>query len=87
MKFDITDFNGVYSDMFECLGEEITRRISMNYKGQQITFPMRLYSKSYVMRYLERECNKKSIKELSRELGYSERWVKKLMDKVQNKNS
>lgn len=75
------DFNGIYADMFEYLGEEVVRKINEHYKGQQVTFPMRLYSKEYVIKYIKQNYDGKNIKELSRELEYSERWIKALIDK------
>ncbi|AVQ37753.1 Mor transcription activator family protein [Clostridium botulinum] len=80
MKFNSSDFNGIYADMYECLGEQIVREINKHYKGQQITFPMRLYSREYVIRYISEKYDGKNIKELARELEYSERWIKKLID-------
>jgi Mor family transcriptional regulator len=80
MKLSSSDFNGIYADMYEYLGEEIVRKINKHYKGQQITFPMRLFSKEYVIRYISERYNGKNIKELARELGYSERWIKQLID-------
>lgn len=80
MKFSNYDFNGIYADMYEHLGEETVREISKYYKGQQITFPMRLYSKEYVIRYISENYDGKNIKELARELEYSERWIKQLID-------
>lgn len=80
MKFNSNDFNGIYADMYEHLGEEIVREINKYYKGQQITFPMRLYSKEYVIRYISDNYNGNNVKTLSRKLGYSERWIKKLID-------
>ncbi|NFE66799.1 Mor transcription activator family protein [Clostridium sporogenes] len=66
--------------MYEYLGEEIVRKINRHYKGQQITFPMRLYSREYVIKYISEKYDGKNIKELARELEYSERWIKKLID-------
>ncbi|EDU37903.1 Mor transcription activator family protein [Clostridium sporogenes] len=80
MKFNSNDFNGIYADMYEYLGEEIVRKINRHYKGQQITFPMRLYSREYVIKYISEKYDGKNIKELARELEYSERWIKKLID-------
>lgn len=41
---------------------------------------MRLFSKEYVIRYISERYNGKNIKELARELGYSERWIKQVID-------
>lgn len=74
------DFNGIYEDMCENLGQEIVRDIYNYYKGQQITFPMRLYSKEYVIKYISDKYDGKNIKQLARELEYSERWIKQLIN-------
>ena len=68
-KADSSDFSGVYQDMVENLGVEVTKRVHKYYNGQQVTFPMRLYSKKYVLERLK-EYDGTNLKALSRELGY-----------------
>lgn len=80
MKFCSNDFNGIYADMYEQLGEELVREIYKHYRGQQVTFPMRIYSKEYIIRYILENYDGNNLKEIARELGYSERWVKTLID-------
>ena len=46
------NYSGIYKDMVEILGEDIVIKIYENYRGQQVTFPMRLYSKKYIIKYL-----------------------------------
>lgn len=46
MKKKYESYSGVYKEMVEILGEEATLKIYENFRGQQVTFPMRLYSKS-----------------------------------------
>ena len=78
-----SDFNGIYQELVELLGLEVTIKIYKCCKGQQVTFPMRIHSKSYVMREL---CNKNTIsasKYLARKLGYSERWIRELTKKAE----
>lgn len=87
MKGKEQDYNGIYSDMVEILGEEITHKIYQYYRGQQVSFPMRLYSKEYTMNYLQKYYNGKNLKELSRQLGYSERWIKQLIQRPQQDRS
>ena len=81
MKRRSDNYSGIYKDMVEILGEEITLKIYENYKGQQVTFPMRLYSKEYIIKYLKENYNGNNIKQLSRELGYTERWIKQIINK------
>ncbi len=49
------------------------------YKGLQITFPKRLYSKEYVKEKVKNEYDGTNLKELSRRYGYSERWIRQMI--------
>ena len=69
--------------MVELLGEEVTVKIYNNFRGQQVTFPMRLHSKAYVEEYLINNYNGKNIKQLSRELGYTCNWLKQVVNKLE----
>ncbi|EGT0000599.1 Mor transcription activator family protein [Clostridium perfringens] len=82
MKRRSDNYSGIYKDMVEILGEEITLKIYENYKGQQVTFPMRLYSKSYIIEYLIKNYNGKNLKELSRQLGYTSNWLQQVIKKT-----
>ncbi len=82
MKRRSDNYSGIYKDMVEILGEEITLKIYENYKGQQVTFPMRLYSKSYIVEYLIKNYNGKNLKELSRQLGYTSNWLQQVIKKT-----
>lgn len=75
------NYGGIYKDMVEVLGEEITLKIYENYRGQQVTFPMRLYSKSYILEYLTKNYNGRNLKELSRKLGYTCNWLQQVINK------
>ena len=48
MKIKKDDFKDIYAEMSELLGEEVVLMIHKYYKGQQINFPMKLYSNEYV---------------------------------------
>ena len=75
------NYSGIYKDMVDVLGEEIVLKIYKNYRGQQVTFPMRLYSKKYIIRYLIKNYNGKNLKEMSRELGYTSNWLQQVISK------
>ncbi|CEO35910.1 hypothetical protein [Paraclostridium sordellii] len=75
------DYKGIYSEMVEILGEDIVRLIYQNYRGQQVTFPMKLYSNEYVEKYIDKNIDSKTIREMCRELGYTEGWIKHLINK------
>lgn len=76
-----SDYKGIYADMVDILGEEIVIKLHKYYRGQQITFPMKLYSDEYVKRYIEKNYKIKTLKEMCRELGYTEGWIKQLINR------
>ncbi|MCR1822107.1 Mor transcription activator family protein [Terrisporobacter muris] len=82
MKIGRSDFKGIYAEMSEILGEEIVKIIHKHYKGQQVNFPMKLYSNEYVERYIMENYSKKSVRDISRELGYSDKWIQRLIKKL-----
>ncbi|MDU8966663.1 MAG: Mor transcription activator family protein [Clostridium sp.] len=82
MKRKCDNYSGIYKDMVEILGEEITLQIYENYRGQQVTFPMRLYSKKYIEEYLLKNYDGKNLKKLSRELGYTCNWLQQVINKL-----
>ena len=45
--------------MIAILGEDNVKKIHENYKGQQVTFPMKLYSKEYIDWYINENKDKK----------------------------
>ena len=77
-----SDYNGVYEELVELLGLENTLKIHKHFRGQQVNFPMRLYSKSYILEYLNKNYNGKNLKELSRKLGYTCNWLQQVISKV-----
>ncbi|WP_195336303.1 MULTISPECIES: Mor transcription activator family protein [Peptostreptococcaceae] len=76
------DYKGIYADMVDILGEEIVIKLHKYYRGQQITFPMKLYSNEYVENYILDNYKSKTLKEMCRELGYTEGWIKQLINKI-----
>ena len=47
--------------------------------SQQFNFPKKLYSMEYVIRYLKENYNGKNVRQLAKELDYSERWVQAII--------
>lgn len=77
-----SDYKGIYADMAEILGEEVVLKLHRYYRGQQITFPMKLYSNAYVENYILKNHKTKTLKEMCRELGYTEGWIKQILKKI-----
>jgi hypothetical protein len=68
---DKSDFNGVYEELIELLGLEVTLKIHEYFKGQQVNSPMRLHSKAYVIKELQGKTVSGS-KEMAKEIEYSD---------------
>ena len=51
-KVQPNDLIGVYSEMAELIGLEAVTKIYIHFRGQQIAFPTRLYTKDYIVRQL-----------------------------------
>ncbi|MDB2105866.1 Mor transcription activator family protein [Clostridium paraputrificum] len=75
------NYRGIYKDMVDVLGVDVTLKIYESYKGQQVTFPMRLYSDKYVIDYLSKNYNGKNLNQISRKLGYTCNWLQKVINK------
>lgn len=75
------DFNGVYANIFESIGQDVARDMHSKFGGQQFNFPKRLYSKEYVIRYLKENYDGSNVRKLAKELDYSERWVQAIINK------
>lgn len=76
------DYKGIYSEMVDILDEETVIEIYKNYKGQQITFPMKLYSRAYIEKYITENYKKKDVREIAKDLGYSTKWVRNLISEL-----
>lgn len=74
-------YNGIYEDMVDYLGLEITVKIYERYKGQQINFPIKLHSMEYIVEQLSTNNDSKSIKAIARKYGYTEQWLRRMIKK------
>ena len=76
---EATDFVSTYKEIAEVLGVEDTIKIFEHFKGQQITFPQRIYNKSYVERYVKDNYDGTNINEFTRKFNYSERRIREFL--------
>lgn len=81
------NYSGIYSEIVDILGEDIALKIYENFKGQQVTFPMRFYSKKYIEEYLIAHYNGRNLKKLSKKLGYTCNWLQQVINKSDIKNN
>ena len=71
--------NGTYKDLANLLGIEATLKIHSAYRGQQITFPVELYSREFIAEEILNEYNGYNAKQLATKFGYSEKWIRKII--------
>lgn len=82
---EINALNDVYKEMVDLIGYDNTMILYTYYKGQQITFPIKLFNPERVSEMIKRQYDGKNAKKLARTYGYSERWIKELLRKEENK--
>lgn len=61
------------------MGISIAIRFFENYKGLQITFPVRLYDKEHIKEIIKKEYDGKNARALACKYSYSERWIRKIV--------
>lgn len=79
--------NGIYGELAALIGLESMLQVYLQFKGQQITFPVKLFSEEYTMRQIRAEYNGSNVRELAKKYGYSERWVRELLRQKENQES
>lgn len=78
----------IYEEVATIIGEENIENFFNNFRGQQIEFPVKLYSREYVQSQTIKSLTQKkdSIKNLAHTFGYSERYLRKLIKNYNNNN-
>lgn len=78
-KVHPTDLIGVYKELAEIIGTDNVIEIYDHFKGQQISFPTRIYTKEYILRQID-EDKSRPIKKVASEYGYSERRLRQIIN-------
>lgn len=71
--------NGAYNDIANLLGIDAVLKLHAAYRGQQITFPVQLFTKEFIANQIVNEYNGYNIKQLATKFGYSEKWIRKIL--------
>lgn len=78
----VEDLADVYMEIANKIGVDAAVAIHEMFKGQQIMFPQKLYSKEYVYSYIKENYNGRNIRELAKKFGYSDRRVRQIINDV-----
>ena len=76
---DIDALNAVYKEIAELIGYDNTMVLYSHFKGQQVTFPIKLFNSEYISEVLKKQYDGTNAKKLARTYGYSERWIKEIV--------
>lgn len=78
-------FCGIYADLAKVLDEESVNKIYEYFRGQQVNFPMHLYTIDYVAQIAIESENAANVKKLARDYGYSERHLVRIIKQIVEK--
>ena len=79
-------YNAVYKEIVEIVGLEAMQKLYQRFKGQQVTFPVRLYSPLYIQQSVIKEFDGSNIALLAQKYDYSERTIRRMLrDSKDNK--
>lgn len=72
------DLVGIYGELAGIIGIDNAIIVYEHFKGQQVTFPTRLYSKDFIVKQAASD-KSQSIKKLATQYGYSERRLRQII--------
>ena len=71
--------NGVYSELATLVGIDVVLKIHSSYRGTQVSFPVELFSKEFIISQIVSEYDGFNIKQLATKYGYTEKWIRKIL--------
>ncbi|HIU36434.1 MAG TPA: Mor transcription activator family protein [Candidatus Fimenecus excrementigallinarum] len=74
--------NGVYNEIANLLGVEAAVILHSAFRGQQINFPVSLFTAEFMRTQVTKEYNGHNIKYLATKYGYSEKWIRKMINGI-----
>jgi len=72
-------FLPVYKEIADIIGPEDTYAIYRSLRGQQLTFPKRLYTIDFIIEQVKLANSDNDIRKLAMEYDYTERYLKQLL--------
>lgn len=78
-KIKVECLNSAYCDLANLIGIDAVLKIHAEYRGQQVFFPMELFSKDFIRNQIIDEYDGHNVKQLATKYGYTEKWVKKIL--------
>ena len=79
LKKDIGGLNDVYRDIANEIGIENAIEMYKLFRGTQVSFPNRLFTKEHIHDTITSEYNGKNISQLAQKYNYSERSIRRIL--------
>ena len=79
MKKEAELYNDIYKEIAEIVGLDAMLKIYLRFKGQQITFPVRLYNPQLIQQNVVKEYDGTNISELAKKYDYSEKSIRRMI--------
>ena len=72
-------YKSIYKELSEIVGLDATLKIYLRFKGQQISFPVRLYNPNMIQQKVVKEFDGTIINELAKKYDYSEKTIRRMI--------
>ena len=79
MKKETELYNNIYKEISEMVGLDATLKIYLRFKGQQVSFPVRLYNPQLIQQNVIKEYDGTNIAELAKKYDYSEKTIRRMI--------
>ena len=79
LKKEVELYNDIYKEISEIVGLEATLKIYLRFKGQQVSFPVRLYSPHLIQQSVIKEYDGTNISALAQKYDYSEKTIRRMI--------
>ena len=84
MNGDPSQYNEIYRELAELVGNAAVMKIWNRYSGVSITFPRQLYSRAYIRKSIEENMGVMKPAEIARMVGLTERRVRQIIQEIRN---
>lgn len=79
MNNDLVGLNDIYRDIADEIGIENALAIYRLFRGTQVSFPNRIFSKEYIHQAIINEYNGNNVPQLAQKYNYSERSIWRIL--------
>ena len=80
------EYNRVYQELADILNDKDVEKIYKNFRGMQVNFPMRLYSRDSVKKKIAKQKGNIDIKDLAVQTGYSVYTIRRMVNELKDDN-